>query len=177
MPNGGSDCCGTCWFNAKNKGEAGYGHSRDPEPDHCSIRDLPIEDPFYTYCANHPHHRPERDPTPIGPVFTGDASGNRTLWRPSPDSEEIRQHLLALLEAMTEEPRTEYPMGLGTDEVVIIQLAEFREARARRALERIAAFDAQRGAPGPFRRTREATVRLAKDALEKIEGDRSDPSP
>jgi len=32
MPNGGSDCCGTCWFNARNKGEARYEHARDPEP-------------------------------------------------------------------------------------------------------------------------------------------------
>jgi hypothetical protein len=21
MPNGGSDCCATCWFNARNEGE------------------------------------------------------------------------------------------------------------------------------------------------------------
>ena len=43
MPNGGSDCCGTCWFNAKNKGEKGYGHAKDPEPAFCTIRALPIE--------------------------------------------------------------------------------------------------------------------------------------
>jgi len=53
MPNGGSDCCATCWFNAKNKGEAGYAHSKDLEPSFCSIRNLPIEDPFYTYCGTH----------------------------------------------------------------------------------------------------------------------------
>ena len=28
MPNGGSDNCGTCWFNERNKGEVGF----DPEP-------------------------------------------------------------------------------------------------------------------------------------------------
>ena len=73
MPNGGSDCCGTCWFNAKNKGQAGYDHASDHEPAFCTIRSLPIEDAFYTYCGNHPHRTPERDPIPIGPVFTGDA--------------------------------------------------------------------------------------------------------
>ena len=94
MPNGGSDCCGTCWFNAKNKGESGYDHARDREPDFCTIRSLPIADPFYTYCGNHPHRRPERDPIPLGPVFTGE---ERELSQPSPDTEEIRQHLLSLL--------------------------------------------------------------------------------
>lgn len=47
MPNGGSDCCGTCWFNLKNKGEAGYDHVKDPEPDRCAIRTIDIPDPFY----------------------------------------------------------------------------------------------------------------------------------
>ena len=43
MPNGGSDNCGTCWFNTKNKGETGLGRFRDPAPDFCSIRELAIE--------------------------------------------------------------------------------------------------------------------------------------
>ena len=69
MPNGGSDCCGTCWFNRKNRGERDWPkHADNTLPDHCEIRDLAIEDPFYTYCANHPHRRPERDRIPIGPV-------------------------------------------------------------------------------------------------------------
>lgn len=91
MPNGGSDCCGTCWFNAKNMGQAGYNHARDSEPVFCTIRNLSIETPFYAYCANHPHRRPYRDSIPIGPVFTGDSEGVRELWKPSLDTEEIRQ--------------------------------------------------------------------------------------
>src|SRR5215510_11637965 len=102
MPNGGSDCCGTCWFNV-NKVEAGYSHPDDTG--FCSIRNLSIDDPFWTYCANHPKRRPERDSIPIGPVFTG---SDRELWRDSPDTEEIREHLLALLAAMTERPLREY---------------------------------------------------------------------
>lgn len=27
MPNGGSDCCGTCWFNSDNKSKAEYNQS------------------------------------------------------------------------------------------------------------------------------------------------------
>ncbi len=58
MPNGGSDCCGTCWFNASNKGEAGYDH-RDPTiPAHCSIRGLPME-------RREPVGRPEFQPEPV----------------------------------------------------------------------------------------------------------------
>ncbi|HEU5073140.1 MAG TPA: hypothetical protein VFU02_03190, partial [Polyangiaceae bacterium] len=106
MPNGGSDCCGTCWFNSKNAGEAGYRHARTAARAYCSIRNLAIEKPFYTYCANHPHRRPDRVAIPIGPVYTGDHNGFRVLWQPSPDTEEIRQHLLGLLRGIVEPPAT-----------------------------------------------------------------------
>ena len=45
MPNGGSDCCATCWFNRKNRGEAGYDHVGAPEPAYCEIREFDIPDP------------------------------------------------------------------------------------------------------------------------------------
>src|SRR5215472_12960677 len=111
MPNGGSDCCGTCWFNGRNKGEAGYDHADDTEASFCTIRGLAIENPFWTYCTNHPHHRPNRDPIPIGPVFI-DAGGypyGRNQWQPSPDTEMVRQHLLELVLAIQEQPAEEYP--------------------------------------------------------------------
>jgi hypothetical protein len=72
MPNGGSDCCGTCWFNARNKGEAGYAHADDPEPKFCTIRGLAIENSFWTYCGNHPHPR----------TATGSRLG-RCMWIPT----------------------------------------------------------------------------------------------
>jgi hypothetical protein len=175
MPNGGSDCCGTCWFNAKNKGEAGYAHASDPEPAFCSIRGLALENPFYTYCANHPHRRPERDPIPIGPVLTGDSSGARQFWQPSPDTEEVRQHLLTLLAAMEQQPDSEYPIGVYADEVVVWQLGEFRESRAADGLRRIVGFDPSAAESGPFGRTREGLVRLAREAITKIEGGRVEP--
>ena len=169
MPNGGSDCCGTCWFNAKNKGEAGHAHSSDPEPDFCTIRSLPIEDPFYTYCGNHPQRRPERDPILIGPAFTGDSSGARELWQPSPDTEEVRQHLLSLLGGMEQQPSSEYPLGIYTDDVVVWQLGEFREPGAIEGLRRVASFDPAAAESGPFGRTRQSLVQLAREALAKIE--------
>ena len=102
MPNGGSDCCGTCWFNRSLEGQRGVGNFNREIPSHCEIRDLDIPDPFYTYCANHPCHRPGRDPIPIGPAYVYRATGpvgegGREEWQPSPDTEEIRQHLLDIV--------------------------------------------------------------------------------
>ena len=113
MPNGGSDCCGTCWFNRKNRGERDWPkHVDNTLPDHCEIRDLAIEDPFYTYCANHPHRRPERDRIPIGPVTRHGgwqedppyAEYPRYVRKPSPDTEEVRQHLLSPLDSLFGSP-------------------------------------------------------------------------
>ncbi len=173
MPNGGSDCCGTCWFNAKNKGKAGYEHANDPEPAFCMIRDIAIENPFYTYCGNHPHRRPERDSIPIGPVYIGDSSGAREIWKSSPDTEEIRRHLLSLLSEMSEQPRSEYPIGIYADEMVVWQLGELKEARAVEHLQRIVSFRPDSTETGPFGRTREHLVKFAREALDKIEGDLS----
>src|SRR6516164_3820972 len=165
MPNGGSDCCGTCWFNAKNKNEPGYRHSGDPEPDYCTIRSFPITShPFGTYCSNHPNHRPERDPIPIGPVFTGNT---RKISKPSPDTEEIRRHLLDLLGEIAAHPNLEYPFGFYSDEIVVWQLGEFNEARAIEGLQRVASFDLQLSEP-TFGRTHRNLIELAREALDKI---------
>ena len=140
MPNGGSDCCGTCWFNRTNRGERDWSrHSDDSVPPYCEIREMAIDDPFYTYCANHPHRRPDRDPIPIGPItrYAGDGwSDEREIWVPSPDSEEIRQHLLCLLENFFEHLfKDRYPLGQGVSEVIIWQLGQFRERRAEKRLQ------------------------------------------
>lgn len=175
MPNGGSDCCGTCWFNARNQGQAGSRHADRSIPAHCTIRDLPLANPFYIYCGNHPHRCRERDPIPIGPVFTGDSSGRREFWRPSPDTEDVRRHLLDLLAAVQEQPATEYPIGAYRDEVVVWQLGEFREARAVADLKRLAGFDPAASEEGPFGRTRRRLVALAQEALGKIAAPAADP--
>ena len=58
MPNGGSDCCGTCWFNRKNRGDRdSLQHTEDSEPHHCEIRDVAIDDPFSLTAPIHPHRR------------------------------------------------------------------------------------------------------------------------
>ncbi|MHA1364428.1 MAG: hypothetical protein ACTSP1_18205 [Candidatus Freyarchaeota archaeon] len=61
MPNGGSDCCATCPFNSVNSG-------RSWEP-FCEVRGFPIEDPYWTYCGNHPRRNPLLVRSPRGPVW------------------------------------------------------------------------------------------------------------
>jgi hypothetical protein len=167
MPNGGSDCCGTCWFNAKNKGETGYSHARDPEPAFCIIRQLPIVSPFYTYCANHPHHNRNKIDIPIGPVFTGNSEGQRELWVDAPDSPEIRDRIIELLGQIVESPPPDYPFGLHLDEQLIIQAANYLDARAIPDLERISNFNLGIQTER-FTRNQARIVALAKAALAKI---------
>jgi hypothetical protein len=176
MPNGGSDCCGTCWFNRANEGRAGYPSTPIEErlASFCEIRDLPVDDPFYTYCANHPHRNPNRLSVPIGPVYTGDSFGNREPLHPSPDSEEIRRAVLALLASIPEAPTEEYPIGLSLETVIIAQVAAWGERRALPDLERIAAFrDAPKDDDAWFQRDQSRLKALAADALSRIRGSTS----
>lgn len=141
MPNGGSDCCGTCWHNRVNEGKAGYERTGEAKglKDFCEIRRLEIADPFYTYCANHPHHMPEVGNVPVGPVFTGDSFGNRDVWVESPDTKEVRLGLLAMLEGLEYVVgRDRYPFfSPGIAQTVVRQLVQFRERRAAPFLERL----------------------------------------
>ena len=62
----------------------------------------------------------------------------RTVWELSPDSEDIRQHLLSLLQSLYEQIRKDrYPLGIGLGETILWQLGEFGEQRAVEGLERI----------------------------------------
>ena len=111
----------------------------------------------------------ERDLIPIGPVFVA-ANGfpyDRRQWQPSPDTEEVRQHLLALVRAVSEQPTEEYPAGVDTDEMVVWHLGEFREGRAAEERRRIAAFSPDVSS-GRFGRTLESLVAVAKEAIAKL---------
>lgn len=138
MPNGGSDCCGSCWFNRANNGTPGIVNT-DPEiPSFCEIRGLAIPDPGYTYCANHPYRRPKREAIPIGPVYVGDADGVRKFWQPSPDTEEIRQHLLDIVRTPAEH-KDGYPFYSSPPHMMAIQqLVDFNDPRVVAALEDLA---------------------------------------
>ena len=135
MPNGGSDCCGTCWFNRSNGGQRGSRNFNREIPSFCEIRHLAIPNPFYTYCANHPYRRPSRDPIPIGPVYVHGDNDVREFWQPSPDTEEIRQHLLDIVRA-PEEHTDGYPFYSPPPHArAIEQLLDFGDQRVVEALE------------------------------------------
>jgi hypothetical protein len=174
MPNGGSDCCGTCVFNHANRNNRPTESWPQPvEPAHCTIRDLAIENPYWTYCANHPHHNPDLIAVPVGPVLVCDSYPyTRRVWVSSPDTETIRTDLVGLLERFPEVPQEEYPSETQFDEAVIDQLAVFREPRAVPGLRRVIRFDPQSASPDErFGRTRAVTVGRAVEALASIVGD------
>jgi hypothetical protein len=106
----------------------------------------------------------------LGSTSGHQSTGARKFWQPSPDTEEIRQHLLSLVGALEQRPPSEYPIGAYVDEVVLWQLGEFREVRALASLRRIANFDPSAKETGPFGRTRQTLVQIARDAIAGIEG-------
>ena len=173
MPNGGSDCCGTCWFNGVNNGVAGYPDRSklDGAQFVCEIRGIEIERPFWTYCANHPHHNRERVEVPVGPVFVCEDGFSRHEWLPGPDSAVIRRKLVELLNAIPEQPTSEYPSPTSFDEQVIAQLVQLDERTAIPGLKRVAAFDPFACPPGNFQRFRAVLVGHAIEALARLAGD------
>lgn len=165
MPNGGSDCCGTCWFNRSLRGQRGSRNFDHGVPSHCEIRGLDIPGPFSTYCANHPYHRPGRDPIPIGPVYVVDDAlrSTRKAWQPSPDTEEIRQHLLDIVRLPDEHRDTGYHFYTHPAHIAAIQqLLEWRDLRLISALEEIA----QNPAMERVRADIEETIQLVRERLD-----------
>jgi hypothetical protein len=171
MPNGGSDCCGTCCFDQR-AGEAANQPITDPVPlpGYCEIRGLDIVDPFWTYCANHPHHNPRRIRIPVGPVFTCDSYPyTRRVLFDGPDTEAVRAGLLDLLERINPTPDDEYPSQTQFDEQIIDQLMAFRERRAINGLRRVVRFDPT--VSGEHGCSRAVTVGHAIEALAALAGD------
>ena len=166
LPNGGSDCCATCWHNRPNGGKAGRPPGDRPAGrSYCEIRQLDIPSPFYTYCANHPNHRPGRDPIPIGPVFKNrfaGASGVRDYWQPSPDTEDIRQHLLKIIRT----PREHFDEGYHwyappAFVIAVKQLVEWADDRVVGALTELIERDDMQQA----RESLEGLLQAARESL------------
>ncbi len=174
MPNGGSDCCGTCWFNKTNEGRDRPPDHEIPGPTRCLIRDIEIPDPYWTYCANHPHHNPNKIDVPIGPVYVTEGYPyGRKVWRPPPRGETHRTKLLEVLDDIDMTPQGRYPAGADLEEEVLRQVAALKETRALPKLLRIIAFDLE-----PWRtyfdyaaRNNAILVALAVRALLEIGGD------
>ena len=121
MPNGGSDCCMTCWFNPGAK----YPPAEDfkdksseeilallesvpkPSDSYCKIRHFPVKDAAYTYWLNSNRHSYKQSPIPVGPVFefSGDYQTNeRHISIKCPDTPEIRDNLLEIANDMIGRP-------------------------------------------------------------------------
>ena len=186
MPNGGSDCCGTCWFNRANGGEMGSDHHDHSIPSYCEIRDLEIEDPFWTYCGNHPSRLQRRVPVPLGPVyvhvdgsFERDGESHYTYWREiwvhAPDTDDVRNQLLEFLK----DPGStsdHYPFyGDGLLGVVVDELERLREPRAIPILERIA--EELRGQREAWDNVQDAMARIRKAVGEARRNDNDTDTP
>lgn len=142
MPNGGSDCCGTCWFNTVNSGQPGYPANDKMDSIVCEIRNFTPEVPFWTYCDNHPHHNPGKIRVPIGPVYVCKEDSYSRIEKTKPlDTEEIRLELVKLIEKIPEVPDEEYPSQTSFNIEVIKHVGFIRESRAQSALLRILKFD------------------------------------
>ena len=135
MPNGGTDCCGTCFFNSKNDGLTGFGPTSDKKGKSiCVIRKIEIPNPYWTYCPNHNGHNHDRIDIPIEPVTTHsrDNSGKETrkAWLDPPDSEIIRETLLIELEKTSITRTAPFPSPTHFEHQVIRHLAFLKEKRA-----------------------------------------------
>lgn len=89
---------------AKIMEKAGHHGSGKEGKVSCTIRNIEIDDPFWTYCSNHPHHNPDKIEIPISPVYI-DNNGYREIWKNIDDTEKIRLELLKLLDSI---PRKTY---------------------------------------------------------------------
>lgn len=132
------------------------------------IRNVDIPNPFYTYCANHPHRNPARLALAIGPIYTGDSLGNREVWIPLADTQENRLNHLELLRILSEIVPEEYPIGKPSLVVIFEQLVEWRESRAIPFLKHIAGSEIEQESPDGLAMPREITIRAARSALEKL---------
>lgn len=85
MPNGGTDNCGMCPFVL----DLGSSSAR------CGIRDVELEAPLWTYCANHPKHNPFLVEHPVGPVYedAGEYPYRRVVLYPSPPDDDVGARL------------------------------------------------------------------------------------
>ena len=63
----GTDCCGTCEFNAIHK--LGVAQAESEDAFLCEIRGLAIASPFWTYCHNHQRRNPLLVHEPRGPLW------------------------------------------------------------------------------------------------------------
>ena len=142
MPNGGSDCCGTCRFSNKYDASIDQVHFDKSRPTICTIRNVEVEKPFWTYCANHDYHNPQKISFPIGPVYkAGNYPYDRVVWENAPDTEEIRVGIFKLLDEIDENLKFEYVIAISLEEEIIKQVQEYKDPRSIKGLLKVTQLD------------------------------------
>jgi len=161
MPNGGSDNCNSCWFNERNDAVAGIAKEEWEGAIRCILRDVEIENTHWTYCSNHPSANPNRLDFPVGAVARHDGeTGRRVPLYPSPDTPELRDRLVGILDAMSEDRR-----AIGVEFTAMKQLGLWKELTATGGLRRVLAF----------REGRDLEAAYALVALASVLGDGAEP--
>ena len=158
----------------RTRGEAGYGHSSDLGRDDCTIRQYEITGaPYYTYCAGTIRTTIRRESTSrsgrCSRAIPTPTVGERAVAGHAP----LRAKLLALIERIPVTWVEDYPSGLSFTEVVVMQLAEWRERAALPALERIASSTVEPQPPGlgPLARSPVLLIDAARRAIDQITAD------
>ena len=152
MPNGGPDNCGSCGHFSSGHFYSNKGRRM---PGICALRGEEIQDPSWTYCANHPEHSGED--LPIGPIYQakdGSTGYRRIPWKNAPTPRksgkgygrspslgktpptppEIRQRLREIGLAVLD-PNLLHPWVMHTGYNAIIELVRLRDPEGRNILQ------------------------------------------
>ena len=152
MPNGGPDNCGSCGHFSSGHFYSNKGRRM---PGICALRGEEIQDPSWTYCANHPEHSGED--LPIGPIYQakdGSTGYRRIPWKNAPDTPEIRQRLREIAQPWENapdvpeirqrlreiglavlDPNLLHPWVMHTGYNAIIELVRLRDPEGRNILQ------------------------------------------
>ena len=187
MPNGGSDCCGTCWFGISVANSAagtlttesraiaksvvwtfrtGSGPTVQTTPTTVRVETsarlapVPAGDSVQTTPTTVRVETPSRsDRYAIDDALRS----TRKEWQPSPDTEGIREHLLDIVRVPDEHRDTGYHFFTHPAHIAAIeQLLEWRDPRLISALEEIAQNPAMERARADI----EETIQLVRERLD-----------
>lgn len=146
MPNGGWDCCAECPHSRQGVG-SDHPSGRDGDARQnvsCMFRSLPIQDPYHTYCANHPEHNRKGIRFPVGRVFGHAGDQRRMILVGVPNlSQRHRRALLRLVRRIStdQSDRDDSPFITSFDVEVVTHIGLLGDIRALAPLSRIANWD------------------------------------
>jgi hypothetical protein len=157
--------CARCQFLAVRSAGPGSTPIAEAGPAHCSIRELPIDDPEGTFCANHSSLTPKPDRIAVGPVLrrSPESPEGNSILHETQDNRSVRDHLLDIVERIQVRSLADLTLREAT---AIWQLTEFREPRAHFYIDRI-----EGDVSGPGIRLEPMEVTLGKHLFKKVVGE------